>query len=94
VGDSLQVSAKVHLGAVDPKHVRVEAYHGEAENDALRNPTITVLAQGRSAGSDGDYIYEGTVPAAESGTYGFSVRVIPTYPHLLQAHELRLIAWA
>jgi hypothetical protein len=53
-----------------------------------------VLAQGRSAGSDGDYIYEGTVPAAESGTYGFSVRVIPTYPHLLQAHELRLIAWA
>ena len=94
VGDLLQVSAKVHLGAVNPQHVRVEAYHGEAENDALRNPAITVLAQGRSAGGEGEYIYEGTVPASESGTYGFSVRVIPTYPHLLQAHELRLIAWA
>ena len=42
----------------------------------------------------GDYIYEGFIPASESGTYGFNVRVIPTYPHLLQAHELRLIAWA
>ena len=43
---------------------------------------------------DGDYIYEAYIPASESGTYGFNVRVIPTYPHLLQAHELRLIAWA
>jgi hypothetical protein len=34
------------------------------------------------------------VPAAESGTYGFSVRVVPTHPHLLQAHELRLITWS
>ena len=74
--------------------MRVEAYHGEAENDALRNPTVTVLAEGRKAGNNGDYIYEGKVPASESGTYGFSVRVIPTYPHLFQAHELRLIAWA
>ncbi len=94
VGDSLQVSAQVHLGALDPRHVRVEAYHGEAENDALRHPTVTVLGEGKRLEGDGDYIYEGAVPAAESGTYGFSVRVVPTYPHLLQAHELRLIAWA
>src|SRR5450432_265550 len=94
VGDSLKVSAKVHLGAVDPKHVRVEAYYGEAENDLLRNAKITVLTEGGRIGHDGDYLYEGAVPASESGTYGFSVRVIPTYPHPLQAHELRLIAWA
>jgi glycogen phosphorylase len=94
VGDSLQVAARVHLGALDPKHVRVEAYHGEAENDALRNPTVSLLNEGRPVGGDGDYIYEGSIPASESGTYGFNVRVIPTYPHLLQAHELRLIAWA
>jgi starch phosphorylase len=94
VGESLQVAATIHLGAVEPKHVRVEAYHGEAENDALRNPSVTELAESQRQGGNGDYVYEGSVPAAESGTYGFSVRVIPTYPHLLQAHELRLIAWA
>jgi starch phosphorylase len=94
VGDSLDVSVNVHLGPVDPKYVRVEACHGEAENDALRNPVVTTLAEAGRGGNNGDYIYEGSIPASESGTYGFSIRVIPTYPQLVQAHELRLIAWA
>jgi starch phosphorylase len=94
VGDSLKVSAKVHLGAVDPRHVLVEAYHGEAENNSLHNATVTSLTEAGRIGNDGEYLYQGAVPASESGTYGFSVRVIPTYPHPLQAHELRLIAWA
>ena len=77
VGESLQVTARVHLGAVDPQHVRVEAYHGEVDNGDLRNPTATVLNQSpdQSAMGNGDYIYQGSVPATESGTYGFSVRV-------------------
>ena len=94
VGEALHLSARVHLGAVDPSHVRVEAYHGEAENDSLRNAAATVLTEKERFGQDGDYLYEGSIPASESGTYGFSVRVVPTYPHLLQGHELRLIAWS
>ncbi len=93
VGESLQLSARVYLGGVDPKHVRVEAYHGEAENGGIRNPRITVLSKSSQNG-DGSYVYRGAVPAAESGAYGFSVRVVPTHPHLMQAHELRLIAWS
>src|SRR3954470_14593013 len=94
VGESLQVSARVHLGAVDPQHVCVEAYHGEVENGDLRNPTATVLNQSSQADGNGNYIYQGSVPATESGTYGFSVRVVPTHPCLMQAHELRLITWS
>jgi starch phosphorylase len=93
VGESLQVSCHVNLGDVDPNHVRVEAYHGEAENGGIKNPSITVLnASGRNG--DGSYVYQGSVPASESGAYGFSVRVVPTHPNLMQAHELRLIAWS
>jgi starch phosphorylase len=94
VGESLQISARVHLGAVDPQHVRVEAYHGEVDNGDLRNPTATVLNQSSQADGNGNYIYQGSVPATESGTYGFSVRVVPTHPCLMQAHELRLITWS
>jgi starch phosphorylase len=93
VGESLQVSARVHLGAVDPKHVRVEAYHGESENGGIKNPGVTVLNE-NSQNGDGSYIYQGSVPASESGAYGFSIRVVPTHPHLMQAHELRLISWS
>ena len=94
VGEALRLSAKVHLGPVNPQHVRVEAYHGEAENNSLRNPSTTVLAQASRLDENGNYLYEGSIPAADSGTYGFSVRVVPTYPHLLQPHELRLISWS
>jgi starch phosphorylase len=94
VGESLQIRARVHLGAVAPNHVRVEAYHGEVDNGDIRNPAATVLNQGSQADGDGNYIYQGSVPASESGTYGFSVRVVPTHSHLMQAHELRLITWS
>src|SRR6266478_55770 len=94
VGESLQISARVHLGAVDPQHVRVEAYHGEVDNGDLLNPSATVLNQRSQVDGNGTYLYEGSVPAAESGTYGFSVRVVPIHPCLMQAHELRLITWS
>jgi len=94
VGESLQISARVHLGAVDPQHVWVEAYHGEVDNGALLNPTATVLNQSSQADGNGNYIYQGSIPATESGTYGFSVRVVPTHSCLMQAHELRLITWS
>jgi glycogen phosphorylase len=94
VGESLQISTRVHLGGVDPRHVRVEAYHGEIDNGDIRNPTATVLNQSGQADGEGNYIYHGSVPATESGAYGFSVRVVPTHPCLMQAHELRLITWS
>ena len=70
--------------------------HGELDKGDLRNPTASVLTRNpdQSGTSDGNYIYQGNVPATESGTYGFSVRVVPTHPCLMQAHELRLITWS
>lgn len=93
VGEKVELCARVSLGQVDPAHVRVEAYHGEAENGGVKNPVISVLNRDGSDGN-GTYLYRGSVPAAESGTYGLSVRVVPNHPHMLQAHELRLITWS
>ena len=94
VGEALQISAKVHLGAVDRAHVRIEAYHGEIENGGVRNPAVSVLEETVPLEGEGNYLYRGIVPASESGAYGFSVRVVPTHPHLMQTHELRLITWS
>src|SRR5581483_4262407 len=93
VGDSLEVRARVHLGELDPKFVRVQAYFGEANDSQISKATITDLNDCEKIGI-GDYLYRGTIPASESGAYGFSVRVIPSHPILAQAHELRLITWA
>src|SRR5947208_16643863 len=94
VGESLEISAHVFLGDVDPNHVRVEAYHGEADNGGIKNPMVTVLDGSAPVEGEGNYTYQGLVPTSDSGTYGFSVRVVPIHPHLMQTHELRLITWS
>ena len=94
VGDKLEVIAHVFLGPVDPTLVRVQAYIGESDNGTLRNPFTVDLSDVEKGGGSGVYRFRGMIPASESGSYGFNVRVIPTHPHLVQDHELRLITWA
>lgn len=93
VGESLKISAKVRLGNIDPKFVQVQAYFGETLENEINKATVLNLENTQSLGG-GEYLYEGAIPAHDSGAYGFNVRVIPVHPYLAQAHELRLIAWA
>jgi len=94
VGDTLEITARVFLGTVDPTHVRVQAYVGESDHNTLRNPYTVDFTKVKKSGSDGHYQFSGSIPASESGSYGFNVRVIPTHPNIVQEHELRLITWA
>lgn len=93
VGDAIEVSARVTLGPIAPEFVRVQAYYGNNVNDEITKPSTLDLANVEKLDA-GIYRFAGTIPAAESGSYGLGVRVIPTHPHLAQAHELRLISWA
>ncbi|MES2571760.1 MAG: hypothetical protein V4710_17120, partial [Verrucomicrobiota bacterium] len=93
VGETLAISAVIHLGSIDPAFVTVQAYYGESVNNVITKPgTINLTQTGKAEA--GNYLFEGAIPARESGTYGLNVRVIPTHPNLIQAHELRLITWA
>ncbi len=93
VGETLPVSVVAHLGPIAPEFVRVQAYLGEAVDNEITKASTIDLKQTKKLEGDA-YLYEGTVPATESGSYGLSVRVIPTHANLVQAHELRLITWA
>lgn len=93
VGDLLPVRATVHLGALAPDNVAVQAYYGEEFNAEIFSPVTGVLQLAAKL-DGGSYLYKGAIAALESGSYGLSVRIIPTHPNLIQAHELRLISWA
>ena len=94
VGDTLNLRTQVHLGSLDPKYVRVQAYFGDANTVHILNANVVDLDGCKKLDSEGDYLFSGAIPASESGAYGFNVRVIPTHPNLTQDHELRLITWA
>jgi starch phosphorylase len=93
VGQELEVSARVALGPIAPEFVCVQAYYGENANGEIVGAKTINLKNVEKLG-DGTFRFAGSIPADESGSYGLSVRVIPSHPNLIQAHELRLITWA
>jgi starch phosphorylase len=93
VGEQVELDASVYLGAIRPADVQVQAYFGTLEKNQVLSPHLQEMKVGEIL-SEGVFRYTGTIPAAESGTYGLNIRVIPTHPHLLQAHEMKLISWA
>jgi len=93
VGEQTRVVSQVHLGSVDPAHVRVQAYFGPVLDNKISSASMIDLTLEKPLGG-GVFQFAGAVPASESGTYGLNIRVIPTHPHLTQEHELRLITWA
>ena len=93
VGDAVEVSVRTSLGPIAPEFIRVQALVGEQNDGEIIHPVTIDLKQVEKLGS-GAFRFAGEIPARESGSYGLSVRVIPTHPNLIQEHELRLITWA
>ena len=93
VGDAVEISVRVSLGPIAPEFVRVQAFVGEATYGQIVHPATIDLRQVETLGK-GAFRFVGEIPTHESGSYGLSVRVIPTHPNLIQDHELRLITWA
>jgi len=93
VGSKLKVTAHLSLGRVLPGDVRVQIYcgkvnpdgeivHGHATDMALRD------------GFAGDPVYEGFIDCAESGSCGFSVRVVPFNEDSVLPYEMQWMTWA
>jgi starch phosphorylase len=94
VGSSLAVRASVDLGKLSPEDVVVQAVYGRVdEHDVLHRPVYISLAFA-GQGDDGLLRFEGQVPLARAGSYGYTVRVIPHHDLLPTDAELGLLAEA
>jgi starch phosphorylase len=96
VGEQLQVRAVVQLGSLSPDDVSVELVHGRArDGDELVDvQTADLVLDSMDATTPGLANYAGTVELARSGSFGYTVRVVPRNPLLASAAELGLIATA
>lgn len=90
VGDELRVRAQVELGSLSAEDVRVELVSGRGlADDTLDHVSRTTLMPSPAAGG-----YEGTVRLQRAGTFGYTVRVVPSHPLLQADTDLRLVALA
>jgi len=94
VGANLQVRASVRLGDISPDDVDVQLYTGPVDGQTnIRNAQNITMACAHSNGQ-GIHLYTGSIPCTSSGLHGYSLRVLPKNPDMVNPYQLGLIVWA
>jgi starch phosphorylase len=92
VGEQLHVRAFVELGDLAPEDVAVELVHGRARaGDTLSDIEHEPLTlESRDLGQPA--VFAGSVSFDRAGSFGYTVRVVPSNPALASSAELGLVA--
>jgi starch phosphorylase len=92
VGEQLHVRAFVELGELSPDDVSVELVHGRARaGDTLSDVAHEPLAlESRELGQPA--VFAGSVSFDRAGSFGYTVRVVPSNASLASSAELGLVA--
>jgi starch phosphorylase len=94
VGDPVTVTAEVHLNGIRPQDVEVQIYSGRLNYEGKFAQRETTVMKPTSATGDGWHVFTGEITPGEAGRFGFTVRILPHHPLLLDSHSLGLIRWA
>jgi starch phosphorylase len=94
VGDRLRLRAHVVLGELTPDDVAVEVVYGHTgEDDALLDVRREPL-EPHDGGTGATVAFEGVVPLDRSGSFGYTVRVVPSNAYMASPAELGLVVTA
>ncbi len=92
VGDQVAVQAFVSLDGLTPQDVTVEVVHGKVTpEDQLIDVELATLRH-VEAYEGGRHRYQGELKLSRTGAFGYTVRVLPSHPALVNSAELGLIA--
>ncbi len=94
-GDTLEVRAGVRLDGLSPDDVAVELAYGRTnEDDALERDHSVYRLSPVADAVDGVTTFTGVLPLTVTGTFGYTVRVVPSHPQLVSPVELGLVTYA
>ena len=92
LGSVVTIRAYVLLPGLAPSDVVVQAVHGRVDvDDRIIDPTIVTMEPGRQYEAE-RWQYEASVRLDESGSFGYTVRVMPRHEGLASPAELGLQA--
>ncbi|MFA6571359.1 MAG: hypothetical protein WCT77_08995, partial [Bacteroidota bacterium] len=93
VGKSIKIHSQVSLGKLSPEDVVVQVYYGSVNHlGEFQNTNFQNLNLIKSEGSV--HFYDGEYICQDTGMQGFTVRIIPSHPFLVNLADMRLCKWA
>ncbi len=91
VGNVLGVRASINLAGLEVSDVEVQVVYGRADDYDELHDISCVTLEPDGVGEDGLHRFEGSVPLGRTGSFGYSVRVLPAHPSLVNPAELGLV---
>jgi starch phosphorylase len=92
-GSDLEITTKVRLGNLEPHDVTVEVYYGRLNHNEEFSERETRTLEVKDS-KDGIHTYKGTIPCADVGRFGYTVRVMPSQERLENRFVMGLVTWA
>jgi glycogen phosphorylase len=93
LGGTVSIQAYAALGELTPDDVDVQVVHGRAgEDDGLDDTRSTSLVAAE-AYEGGRHRYAGDIVLDRTGSFGYSVRILPKHPLLAGPAEMGLVVW-
>ena len=91
--DGFRVDAQVALGELEPDDVAVELVYGEVDLDNdLRQPSVLPMALIGDGEHAGWCHFRAEITFPRAGTFGYTVRVVPSHPDIGDYAELGRVA--
>ena len=95
LGAEREVTVEVHPGSLSTDDVAVELLHGPViGGDELSEAQVVRLDLAEEASASGAVRYRGRFRCEQSGRHGYTIRVVPSHPDLVEPVEMGCIAWA
>ncbi len=95
IGTKYSIQAELELGELTPDDVEVQIYYGKVEDKLKVDSNDFVVMKCSNAKNQGNiYKYKGEISCDDTGHFGFTLRVLPKHPLMINQFELGLIKWA
>ena len=89
-GNKIEVSCKVQLPNINPDSISVEVYSAKImSNGTFEDIKVTPMIRNIKE----ENLYTGEIDLKTGGDYGYTFRVMPKHPMLLDSASLNLIKW-
>lgn len=94
INASLKIEAEIHLAGLVPEDVDVAVYYGplNLREEFIERKIETMKPENNDEG--GNYHYVGFVPCAQTGKFGFTIRIMPSSQQLETPYTTGLVVWA
>ena len=93
-GETLEVVARVRLGSLEPQEVGVQLYFGKISSTGGLERARCVEMAPRSRGEGGEFEFAVAIGCEETGRMGYTARVLPRHPGLIDARQYGMLKWA